>query len=248
MAARGELLLMRLRLPLSVRRSEPEWMDDPGLDARLHREALIGLEHINVASLSVSAVWRPLVAALRRRSIDTFSMLDVACGAGDLAIGLAQLARREGFRATVHGCDISPTAVGHARARAVERRAEVTFFQHDVLRGDLPRSYDVVVNSLFVHHLDDATVTQLLRRLAAHARSLAIVTDLDRSHLGFAVAWMGTRLLTRSPVVHLDSLRSVRAAFTRAEAEDLTRRAGLWRSHVTSIWPFRWRLVVECGP
>lgn len=220
-------------------------MDEPTLDPQLHRAALVGLERINVVSLSVSAVWRPLACRLRRRPGGPFSILDVACGAGDLAIGLALRARRTGLAASVHGCDISSTAVEHARARAVERGADAAFFRHDVLAQDLPQSYDVIVCSLFLHHLDEDAVMRLLRSLAASARSLLIVTDLNRSRLGLALAWAGTRLLTRSPVVHVDSLRSVRAAFTRAEAEALVRRAGLTRSRITSIWPCRWRLVLE---
>lgn len=222
-------------------------MDEPGLDPRLHRDALVGLERINVVSLSESAVWRPLSGVLQRGAAGALSILDVACGAGDLAIGLAVRARRAGLAASVHGCDISPTAVSHAQARASERGADAAFFRHDVLAQDLPRSYDVIVCSLFLHHLDEGAVIRLLHTLGASARSLLIVTDLDRSHLGLALAWVGTRILTRSPVVHVDSLRSVRAAFTRAEAEALARSAGLTRSRVTPIWPCRWRLVAECG-
>lgn len=232
--------------PLSVRRRDPEWMDEPHLDPGLHHDALVGLERINVVSLAVSAVWRPLASACERQSVGAVSVLDVACGAGDLVIGLALRARRAGLAASVHGCDISPRAVSHARARAAERGVDATFFEHDAIAEDLPRSYDVVVCSLFLHHLDEGAVTRLLHGLEAAARSLVIVTDLDRSLLGLVLAWLGTRLLTRSPVVHVDSLRSVRAAFTRAEAEALGRRAGLTRYRVTPIWPCRWRLVAEC--
>lgn len=232
---------------IAVRNREPEWMDEPGLDPRLHREALVGLERINAVSYSVSTVWRPLAGHARRRADGALSILDVACGAGDLAIGLTHRARRAGLAVSVHGCDISATAVAHARARAIKRGSDATFFLHDVLAQDLSQSYDVIVCSLFLHHLDEGTAVRLLRGLAASARSLLIVTDLDRSRLGLALAWVGTRLLTRSPVVHVDSLRSVRAAFTQAETRALVKRAGLTRSHITSIWPCRWRLVVECA-
>jgi hypothetical protein len=74
---------------------------------------------------------------------------------------------------------------------------------------------------------------------------MVIVSDLDRSRLGLLLAWLGTRLLTRSPVVHVDSLRSVRAAFTRDEAAALATRAGLTSWRLTMHWPCRWRLVAE---
>jgi 2-polyprenyl-3-methyl-5-hydroxy-6-metoxy-1,4-benzoquinol methylase len=233
--------------PLSVRRCEPEWMDELDLDPALHHNALSGLERINIVSLTVASVWQPLLDAHRQQLDRPLSVLDVACGAGDLAIGLAQRARARGIAVSMEGCDISQTAIDHARRRAVERGATVTFFQHDALTQPLPQQYDVVVCALFLHHLDEGDATRLLTTLGRAARSLLIVTDLDRSRLGLALAWIGTRLLTRSPVVHVDSLRSVRAAWTRAEAEALATRAGLSRHRVHPIWPCRWRLLAEGG-
>ena len=79
----------------------------------------------------------------------------------------------------------------------------------------------------------------LSRALPWNAMSLTLAVG------GLLLAWLGTRLLTRSPVVHVDSLRSVRAAFTRDEAAALATRAGLTSWRLTMHWPCRWRLVVE---
>jgi hypothetical protein len=98
---------------------------------------------------------------------------------------------------------------------------------------------------LVLHHLDEDEAVRLLRTLSTTARWLVIVSDLDRSRLGLLLAWLGTRLLSRSPVVHVDSLRSVRAAFTRGEAASLAARAGLTSWRLTTHWPCRWRLVAE---
>ena len=184
----------------------------------------------------------------RRDQPAKLSLLDVACGAGDVAIGVARRARREDVNLVIEGCDISPTAIAYATDRARRAEADVRFFEHDVLNTPLGRVYDVVICSLFLHHLDEAAAIRLLRTLDAAARSLVIVSDLDRSRLGLVLAWLGTRLLSRSPVVHVDSLRSVRAAFTRAEAAALAAKAGLTSSRLTAHWPCRWRLVAEHTP
>ena len=42
------------------------------------------------------------------------SLLDVACGAGDVAIGVARRARQEGVTLVVDACDISPNAIAYA--------------------------------------------------------------------------------------------------------------------------------------
>lgn len=230
---------------LTLRRRHAEWMDEPDLDPRLHRDALRGLERINRVSATVPVVWAPLAGLYRRRQASGLSVLDVACGAGDVAIGVSRRARREGLTLAVEGCDISPTAIAHATGRAHQADVNIRFFEHDVMNTPLGRAYDVVTCSLFLHHLDDQDAVRLLQTLGAAARSLVIVSDLDRSRLGLALAWLGTRLLSRSPVVHVDSLRSVRAAFTREEAATLAERAGLTSYRITTHWPCRWRLVAE---
>jgi hypothetical protein len=57
------------------------------------------------------------------------------------------------------------------------------------------------------------------------------------------LACAGTRLLSRSPVVHVDGPRSVAAAFTPAEALDLAQRAGLTGATVVRRWPCRFLLT-----
>ena len=77
----------------------------------------------------------------------------------------------------------------------------------------------------------------------AAARRLLLVNDLERSLVGLLLAVAGTRLLTRSPVVHYDGPWSVAAAFTVAEARRLARAAGLAGARVTRCWPWRWQLT-----
>lgn len=227
-------------------------MDEPTLAPALHRDALRGLSRINAVSRTVSSVWGPLYDVVRRGRRDDLSVLDLACGGGDLSIGLMTRARRSGVRLSVEGCDISQTALSFAEERARRAAVPVRFFPHDVLRESLPRHYDAIVCSLFLHHLDSSAAVRLLESCAAHVRDLLVITDLDRSAAGYLLAWLGTRLLSRSPVVHVDGLRSVRAAFTRNEAAQLVVEAGLkepqFRTTLVPQWPCRWRLVAERVP
>jgi hypothetical protein len=118
----------------------------------------------------------------------------------------------------------------------------VDFFRCDVLHQPLPHRYDAVICSLFLHHLDEAHAVEFLRRAAAAADQAMLVNDLRRSTLGLWCAQLGSRLLTTSPVVHVDGPRSVRAAFTRAEVVALARQAGLHKVQVARRWPFRFLL------
>jgi 2-polyprenyl-3-methyl-5-hydroxy-6-metoxy-1,4-benzoquinol methylase len=207
-------------------------MDQPGLDPAEHGRALDALARVNLLSLTAPSLGRELARFQRDRGLSTLSVLDVASGGGDVVRALA----RPGWR--VEGCDVSPTAVEHASRRGG------TFFVHDALGSPLPAGYDAVTCSLFLHHLSDDQVIALLRRFAEGARFVA-VSDLERNRPGLWSAYVVSRLITRSPVVHNDGPVSVRAAFTPREIARLAASAGLPGARVRRCWPFRWLLTWE---
>jgi 2-polyprenyl-3-methyl-5-hydroxy-6-metoxy-1,4-benzoquinol methylase len=227
----------------SRRNRQPELMDDPRIDPAEHARALRGLRRINRISRSSRLVWGPIRKLAHELPPPRLRVLDVASGGGDVAIDLARRAANLGIDASVDGCDFSATAVEHATAQAeLAGCRKVKFFALDVLAGPLPQGYDVVMCSLFLHHLSEQEAVRLLRNMATAAGSLVLVNDLCRSRLGYALAWLGCRLLTRSRVVHVDGPRSVAAAFTVDEAARLGQTAGLRDVTISRHWPERFLL------
>lgn len=214
-----------------------ELMDDPMLDPATHRLALRGLANINRVTGSAAVLWRSIrqIAAADRRPL---RVLDLACGGGDVTIAIRKLAERDGTMVRVDGCDISATAVEHAHQQAERERVDLTFFRLDALREAIPAGYDVVTSGLFFHHLATDDAQALLRKLSASASHI-LVSDLERSRMGYWAAWTGARLLSRSSVVHHDGPASVLAAFSKQEFERLAAAAGLRGARVTRWWPFR---------
>jgi SAM-dependent methyltransferase len=230
-----------LLFPRSRRQLSPEIMDQPGLDPAEHAKALRGLGRVNRLSRSAAIYWASIVSLARARQ-GPVSVLDLACGGGDVPVDLALRAARSRLDIRVEGCDVSPEAVGFASKLSEDRRAAVRFFVLDALRDPIPEGYDVVTCSLFLHHLDESDAIDLLRKLGDSSAQLILVNDLARSRLGYLVAWVGCRLLSRSRVVHNDGPISVRSAFKRTEALELARRAGLEEVSVARKWPFRFLL------
>ena len=85
----------------------------------------------------------------------------------------------------------------------------------------------IVFSTLFLHHLSEDHAVSFLRRMADAASRLVVVLDLERTRQGYLLAYAGVRLLTTSDVARFDGPASVRAAFTREEAQALARSAGL---------------------
>ena len=238
----GHHLLLPPLDALDRRLRRAEIMDRDDLDQRDHEAALRGLERINRFSGGVNALWSE-ISALARTTVRPLRLLDLATGAGDVPLRLWRRAQKAGLALEVAGWDRSPIAVLHAQRRAQEQGADVAFFAGDIFHDDLPGGFDILTSSLFLHHLDEAAAREVLRRMAAAARRLVLVNDLERSRLGLLLAIAGTQVLTRSPIVHHDGPWSVAAAFTLAEAQRLARAAGLVGARVTRCWPWRWQLA-----
>lgn len=230
---------------LRARNRQPELMDQPGLDEGLHAHALRSLSRINWISRTSAMIWRPIrkLAQETNRS-RPLRILDVACGGGDVAIGLAQRAARAGINVQVAGCDINAVAVEHARSRALRAgMCEAGFFVHDALVTALPEGYDVVTCSLFLHHLDNPDAERMLRSMGAAAGKMVVVSDLLRNRWAYLMAVVACRVLTRSPIVHVDGPLSVAAAFTIDEARALAEQSGLSRGTFTRYFPERFLFV-----
>jgi 2-polyprenyl-3-methyl-5-hydroxy-6-metoxy-1,4-benzoquinol methylase len=155
------------------------------------------------------------------------------------------MARRAGLNFKISACDRSAHALDYARQSADRKQAAIHFFEWNLSENSFPSDYDVVMCSLFLHHQGEDQAVELLKSMRKTAHHLVLVNDLVRSIRGYFLAWLGTRVLTASDVVHVDGPRSVAAAFTVQEAQALATRAGLDGVTVTKSWPCRFLLVWE---
>lgn len=225
---------------MSPRRLQPEVMDDPDLDPALHHHALRGLARLNAWSKAEVPIWRALEPHLRKRPL---RLLDVATGSADVPLRLAMRARRADLDLSIAGCDLSDLAIQAARRRAEQASLDATFFTLDAIHEEIPHEYDLITCSLFIHHLTTGDAERLLRAMSRAAQHMVIVTDLRRTALGTALAALAGHLLTRSPVVRIDAVRSAQAALTISELRHVATGAGLPTARIEPIWPSRMRLV-----
>jgi len=226
---------------LRTRNLQPELMDNPTLEDQRFIGSLIGLRRVNTFTGSARILLPDLLAAAKAKAPEPLRVLDVACGGGDIAIKLWKQLRARGFSAEFHGCDLNPLASEHATAQADAQHADLTFFPLNILTDPIPPDYDVIMTSLFLHHLSRDEALNFLQAAAAAAPTL-LIHDLIRSPAGYLLAQVGTRILGCNDVCHEDGPRSVAGAFTLAEAKALTNDAGLQTATVTPKFPFRFLL------
>lgn len=228
---------------LSERVREDEVMDSPDLDVGLHHQALAALRRVNLWSGIGGRLAGILADLAKQRGLSRLRVLDLASGGGDVSLSLVRSMQRRGVAVELDGWDRSETAVDYATAQAKRRgQSGVRFLVRDVLNDPVEEAYDVVLSTLFLHHLENSDATRLLQKMRAAAGQAVLVDDLLRTRTGYWLAQAGTRLLTFSPVVHVDGPMSVRAAFSLTEVHQLADQAELTGATVRTHWPSRFLL------
>lgn len=233
----------------SLRRTiEPELMDQPEVPLEALSHALADLRMVNLWFGGTRTALRVLIPELRKLGSAEISVLDVASGSGDIPRALVRASRRDGRSVHVMATDLHPETVAVAGAQSADEPA-IEVLQADGLA--LPfadESFDIAMCHTALHHFDDDRALRLLRELARCARGAVVVTDLVRGRLPLAIVDLLSRSLWRNhPITRHDSVVSIRAAFTPAEAARLAREAGLQDVRVRRHPFFRFSLVGRPG-
>ncbi len=213
-------------MDLSARSAATELMDTETVTAADFAACLADLAVVN----TLTRARPPTVAFIRRvaRRLPAgqrLSVLDVGYGEGDMLRRLARWGTRRGLELDLAGIDLNPWSAAAARA-ATPAGMAIQYRTGDVF-DEPPGSNDVVISSLFTHHLGDAEIVRFLGWMERTARRGWFVNDLHRH----ALAYDGFRLLSRAAGWHRfvqhDGPVSVARAFRRRDWSGLLRAAGL---------------------
>lgn len=218
---------------------EVETADFAEID-RTYRE----LETVNRLSLAYRPTLTWLDRAAARFPGERLSILDVACGHGDMSRRIAAWARRRGVGVEVVGLDISPDAVRSAEA-ATPAGLPVRYEVGDVFAMPDDRRFDLVVSALFAHHLFDERLVAFVAGMERAARRGWMINDLHRHAIPYHFTRTWFRLARFSRFMVNDGPVSIARGFTRAEWLEVLRQAGVDPALVEIAWcvPFRWRVA-----
>jgi SAM-dependent methyltransferase len=223
---------------LAARSTAEERMDTDCADFDDYSRCLRDLSRVNTVTLT----HRPTLAWLGREAGGRpFSLLDVACGHGDMLRRIRRWADRNAIEARLEGVDLNPWSARAARS-ATPEAAHITYHTGDVFAFD--GCFDFIVSSQFTHHLTDDQVVLFIRWMEAHARRGWFVGDLHRHwfpYYGFGLlAWIARW----HPFVLSDGRISIARSFVPDDWRRLVRAAGLAESDVTIAWHMPFRLCV----
>jgi ubiquinone/menaquinone biosynthesis C-methylase UbiE len=202
----------------------PELLDDVPLERK--RGSLADLDRLN----GQSGV-RPFRETLARvvGPDEAFSALDVGAASGFMGRYLQDLYPR----ARVASLDYRLDHLAPAPPPRVAADAFRLPFRD--------ASFDVVYSSLFLHHFEDARVTELLRDMRRVARRAVVAIDLHRHAIPYYFVPATKWAYHWDPITVHDAPVSVEAAFRPEELRRVAVAAGLQRVETRS-WGFSFRV------
>lgn len=190
-----------------------ELMDDPDCDLDLLEATYRQFDPLNRLLSGWRRLWRTRIRA-RVVPGQTFRVLDLGSGGGDLARNLAAWGRAEGLDVRVLAAD--PDERAHAFASQHPRTGvEYRRVDSSTLADDGER-FDLVVSNHVMHHLQAEAFGRILADCEALA-PLTLHSDLRRSALSWALYGLGSLPWARTSFIHTDGMRSIRRSFTPAE-------------------------------
>lgn len=217
------------------RSTASEWMDDPAATEAEFAAALRDLARINRMSLAYQPTLRWLDRLVARSGAKRLSVLDVGAGGGDMLRAIAEWGAQRGVMVELTGLDRSPWAGRYAMAAGTPAR----WITADLFEFDPAEQFDVVLCSLFTHHLRDPELVRFLRWIEGRARLGWLISDLHRHPVSWGFVWCVVRLLRMDPMVVHDSTVSIARGFRRAEWRRLLDQAGV-TAEISWAFPFRW--------
>lgn len=218
-------------------------MDEQSASPAVLATVLADLATVNTVTLARL----PTIAFMRRISSGLppgtpLRVLDVGYGEGDMLRRIHRWGARAGVALDLAGVDLDPASASAAQA-ATPPAWDIQYRTGDVF--DLPPgSHDVVLSSLFTHHLSDDQAVEFLVWMERSAARGWFVNDLHRH----ALAYEGFRIMSAAagwhPMVRHDGAISVARSFRRRDWNTLLRRAGL--AGVAQVrWHMPFRLCVS---
>lgn len=229
-----------------TRRAAPselsEWMDEP-CSYEDFRQCLVDLRQVNRLTLSyrptLDFLDRMLVAAKPQQPL---RIVDVGSGGGDMLRRVAIWAKRRGVAVTLTGIDLNPYAERAAKEFTSQETA-IEWITGDAFAYTGP--VDVVLSSLFTHHLEETEIVRFLAWSEAVVQRGWFVNDLCREFVPYRLFGVLARVMRWHRFVRHDGPVSFRRSFREDDWERMTATAGIANAAVRLA---RWtpgRLCVE---
>lgn len=211
-------------IDFSRRAQLTELMDEPCSYAEL-RDCLRDLTRVNrtVLSYAPTLEWLGMFTHVRSEPLH---IVDVGCGGGDMLRRIEQWAREKKLEVHLTGIDLNP----HATRAALEfsgGKTEIKWVTGDAYSYQPEAKIDLIISSLFTHHLSDEQIVHFLRWMEQVAARGWFINDLRRGRTSYYAFRLLARVMRWHRFVQHDGPVSVRRSFSPVDWSRYLNEVGL---------------------
>ena len=218
---------------------EPENLDKGTYTREEYEGCLVELRRVNKWLGDTDALRDSLLHRVAEENLNSFSVVDVGAGSGVLLRVAARWARETDRKASLVGLELNQRSAQAIRDESRE------FPEISSLRANgfqLPfadSSFDFAIQSLTLHHFDDAGAVRILGEMARVAARGIFVIDLHRDPVAYFFYTTIARLFLHNRLIREDGALSILKSWVPEELADLARQAELRNPKVEKHFPAR---------
>jgi len=228
----------------TYRSLESELMDAPDVSEALLFRNLDELDTLNRYSGGHSVTLNGIKRLINGNTTN-YTIVDLGCGSGDALRYIADWARKNAFTFNLVGVDKNPEAINYLKNHCRDY-PEIKGIVSDVSEYfDNQNSVDIVISSLFFHHLNDSDILDIIDQSQQKVKLGMVINDLQRNRIAYFGAWLIPRLLNGTYLSKNDGPLSVLKAFKKNELELLLKTAGIKKYTIEWKWLFRYLVICD---
>jgi len=227
------------------RSNQKEFLDDFQGDSQELAAVLNDINRVNRIlggnRITANAVFR----LIEERPKDSYTILDMGCGEGEMLRTLAILARKSKISLKLIGMDLNSDALKIAKQASLEF-PELTFLEKDVLSADFSDySCDIVITTLTMHHFQDSDILNFAQQFTRLASIGVVINDLQRNALAYYLFKVFSLIFIKTKVAKQDGLTSIRRGFRKSELIALSGSLSDIHHEISWKWAFRYVWIMR---
>lgn len=229
-------------MDFSERSKQKELLDEDSIPTKDLHQNLKELAFINtyLGGFNISVAG---VSELISDKNKVYHIADIGCGGGDNLLAIAKWAAANKIKVSLIGIDLKKEAIEYAIKNCAHHE-NIHFIESDYRLAKLAH-VDILVSSLFCHHLNEIELHDCITWMNSKARIGFVINDLQRNKIAYySIKWL-TALFSSSYLVKNDAAVSVSRGFKKAELEKQLQEAQIKQFKITWKWAFRYLVVAK---
>ena len=231
-------------LDTSKRSDRTEIMDDLEMEGDLLSRSLAKLDWINkwLGGNNVTLSGLDLLIANHPKN-EVLKIVDIGSGSGDMLRLVTDRLRKQNRKVEILGMDANDFTVNYARRESADY-PEIKYQTEYVSASTFDNlEYDILLGTLFLHHLKDEDIIDVMKIGTEKAKLGVIVNDLNRSQVAYFLFNLLT-LFIPNPMIRQDGLTSILRGFKKADIEKYTAVLNVKKSTIKWKWAFRYQWIL----